>query len=569
MINEIKKRLGELLIEKQVITQKQLEQALRKQKEMGNLLGSALVELGFVDQESTLLPVVARQQGVECVCLRHVSVSEEAVAKIPSKVARRYNIMPVEYQDGLLTLAMNKPKDILVRDDIKLLLGLDICPVLASQKDIATAINKYYGVGADTIEEIMLNREIEERCVPSLEDIEDLGAEVTIGDFLNQILSQAYNDRATDVHIEPFRDKLIVRFRIDGVLCDIHVPENIKYFKESINSRIKVMCNGNIAEKRRPQDGRFRINIGDISLDIRVSFLPTLFGESVVLRILNTTKLFNFDELNLSSEQQQTLKDLIRLPHGIVFMTGPTGSGKTTTLYSCLSQINTADKKIITLEDPVEYQLSGIVQIQINPSINLTFAKGLRSVLRHDPDVILVGEVRDVETAEIAIQVALTGHLIFSTLHTNNAAGGVVRLLNMGIEPYLITSTVECFIAQRLIRVICPKCKKRKELNKEILKKFGIKEGKTSGLIIYEGKGCEHCNSTGFFGRTAIYEFLSLNDEINKLILKRESTFKIKQKAVDCGMRTLRQSGWDKVVKGVTTPEEIIRVTQERNRRER
>lgn len=372
MVNRTKKRLGELLIEQQMITQQQLEEALDKQKEMGELLGSVLVELGFVDQESTLLPVVAGQCDMDYISLKNTTISEEAIAKIPAKFVRRYNIMPVEYKNGLLTVAMNKPNDVITQDDIKMLIGSNIYPVLASQKDISSAIKKYYGLGAETIEEIMLNKAVQERVASAVEKIEDLESEATIGCFLNQIFLQAYRDRATDIHIEPYKDFITVRFRIDGVLCDIPVPENIKYFKDAINSRIKVMCKIDIAEKRRPQDGRCRVEVDSVMLDLRISFLPTPFGESVVLRVLNSTKLFDFDELNLSEKEQKVLMDLIHLPHGVIFMTGPTGSGKTTTLYSCLSQINRADKKIITLEDPIEYQIPAITQIQINSSINLS-----------------------------------------------------------------------------------------------------------------------------------------------------------------------------------------------------
>ena len=565
--NKKKILLGQLLLEKNIITREQLEMALAKQKEMGELLGKVLLELGFIDQENEVLPFVAQQYGVEYVNLKNQNIPEEAIERVPVKIAKRYNVIPVESYNGTVRLAMNKPYDVLLCDELKILLQSNIYPVLAGQKDIIDAIRKYYGVGAETIEKIMIQTDLSDRKIEEVTDLEKIDSEATIGNFLNQIFLEAYKDRATDIHIEPFEKELIIRYRIDGLLYDIHVSENIKYFKDSINSRIKIMSNLDITERRIPQDGRFHMRVGNVELDLRVSFLPTPYGESVVIRILNSSKLFGFDELDLAPEEKNILEGLIRKPHGIAFITGPTGSGKTTTLYSCLSLINTVEKKIITIEDPVEYQLRSITQIQINPGIHMTFARGLRSILRHDPNVIMVGEVRDVETAEIAIQAALTGHLIFSTLHTNDAASGVTRLLNMGIESYLITSTVECFIAQRLVRVICPKCKTPRRLNPKMISDFKVNFEDDSEITIYEGRGCEHCNSTGYCGRTGIFEFLVLNDEISDLILTRASASQIKEKAVQCGMKSLRQSGWEKVKMGITTPEEVMRVTQERSRR--
>lgn len=571
MINFRKKKLlGELLVQKQIITQEQLEAALEKQKELGALLGQVLLELGYIDQESTLLPVLAEQQGMEYVYLKQQKVPLEVINKVPVKVARRYEVFPVGYDSGVVTLAMNKPTNILIRDELKMMLEMDVHPVLATRKDIRDAIREYYGVGAETIEGIMDQAEItpQVKHTEEVADLEKMDSEATISNFFNQVILEAYRERATDVHIEPFENKLIVRYRIDGMLYDIHVPPDIAYFKESLNSRIKIMCSLDISEKRRPQDGRFRIRAGDIELDLRVSFLPTPYGESVVIRVLNTTRLLSFDNLNLSDEEKNLLNNLIRKPNGIIFITGPTGSGKTTTLYSCLSQINTVDKKIITLEDPIEYQLPGITQIQVNPVIDLNFARGLRSILRHNPDIIMVGEVRDVETAEISIQVALTGHLVLSTLHTNDAPSGVTRLLNMGIEPYLITSTVECFIAQRLVRLVCPKCKVQKKMHPHIIHEFehNMKD-KKEDVYAYYGKGCEECNFTGYWGRTAIFEFFLLNEEIVDMILNRTTSKQLKEKAIQTGMKTLRESGWEKIKLGLTTPEEVIRVTQDRSKR--
>lgn len=491
--------------------------------------------------------------------LKHADIPSDVIQKIPAKFAMYYKVMPVAYDESGLQVAMTDPSDIEVLDDLAAGIGLPVNPVAAEEKDILDAIRKYYGIGAETIETMM--REAEPTSLPetTVTRIDDAGADASISRFLNQILLEAYQKRATDIHAEPYEDELKIRFRIDGVLHNAKPPADIRHFKDYIASRIKVLSNLNIAEKRAPQDGRFRVRAENIDLDLRVSFLPTPFGESIVLRILNTTKLYSLEELGLQPEEQDVLENLIAKPHGILFLTGPTGSGKTTTLYSCLSRINTEDRKIITIEDPVEYQLKGITQIQINTVVGLTFAQGLRSMLRHDPDVMMIGEVRDVETAEIAVQIALTGHLVFSTLHTNNAAGGVARLLDMGIEPYLITSTVECFIAQRLVRVICPHCKQH--MPEPFFGFKGVEE--KTPVPVYGGKGCDHCGQTGFLGRQAIYEFLVLDEDVRKLIVERASAEQIEKCAAIKGMRTLLHSGMEKIRAGITTPQEILRVTKQ------
>jgi len=558
-----KSLLGQLLVEEKMITFHQLEESLREQKKTGELLGIILIRLGYVTEENVYLPVLARQLGVELVHLKERQISPQVISKIPAQFAYHYKIIPVEFKDEILFVAMTKPLDIHVLDDIGLVVKSRIQPVLASEKDIEEAIRKYYGVGAETIEKMMDTVQVQRRDDIVVEDIKEIDSEASIGKFVNQILLEAYKDRATDIHIEPYEDELKIRYRIDGILYDAKVPANIKHFKDSINSRIKIMSNLNIAEKRLPQDGRFKVRVGEIDLDLRVSFLPTQYGESVVIRILNTAKLYSLEELGLSPVELGILDSLIKKPHGVIFVTGPTGSGKTTTLYSCLARVNTIDKKILTIEDPIEYQLRGITQLQINPRIGFTFATGLRSMLRHDPDIMMVGEVRDPETAEITIQVALTGHLVFSTLHTNDAASAVVRLLDMGVEPYLVASSVECFIAQRLVRLICSHCKQPVHVEPDIVKEFGLTETDLSGITIYEGRGCEACKFTGYWGREGIYEFLVLNDALRDLVSTKATGSQIKNKAIEQGMRTLRQDGWEKVKKGLTTPSEVIRVTQE------
>ncbi|UCC94433.1 MAG: Flp pilus assembly complex ATPase component TadA, partial [Candidatus Omnitrophota bacterium] len=373
---------------------------------------------------------------------------------------------------------------------------------------------------------------------------------------------EAYRKRATDIHLEPHRGDVAIRYRIDGILYDITVSPEVKNYIIPIISRIKIMCNLNIVERRLPQDGRAIVKAQDQTLDLRISTLPTPHGESIVIRILPTTMLFSLEKLGLSRKDLDILEELLRKSYGIIFVTGPTGSGKTTTLYACLRTINIRERKIITLEDPIEYELKGIIQIQVHPQIGLDFARGLRSILRHDPDIIMVGEVRDLETAEIAIRVALTGHLIFSTLHTNDAASGITRLIDIGIEPYLIASSVEAFIAQRLVRVICPNCKYEdapsRELKDSIRKELDLESADKAR--VFKGKGCEQCNFTGFFGRTALYEILLVDDDIKELILKRLPSSEIKKMAKSKGMHTLMQDGWRKVVEGITTPEEVLRV---------
>ncbi len=563
MISKSQLPLGQLLIRKGIITAAQLDSALQRQSESSARLGAILLSLGLVEDESVFLPLVADQENVEYVQLKNIDISDEAVRKIPAKFVSHYKVMPVRWVNDTLTIATPSPLDIHMQDEISAFTDVKLNPVLAGEKDILGAIRKYYGLGAETIEKMMGNIRLVNRMQEDIAEIEATGSDASISKFLNQILLEAYRDRATDIHIEPYEDELQIRYRIDGMLYDAKVPANIKHFKEAINSRIKILSNLNIAEKRMPQDGRFKVRVDQVDLDLRVSFMPTPYGESVVLRLLNTSRLYDFEKLGLEENERSLLEKLIRKPHGIIFLTGPTGSGKTTTLYACLSRVKEGDKKILTIEDPIEYQLKGITQIQVNPSIQLTFAKGLRSMLRHDPDIMMVGEVRDKETAEIAIQVALTGHLVFSTLHTNDATGGVARLLDMGIAPYLISSTVECFIAQRLVRLICPKCKKPIPNARDIYKDFALEFNDDSGVVIFKGEGCKACYFTGYAGRQAVYEFLVLDEIIRDLIIKRASVQEIKAQAIRKGMKTLRQAGWLKIRQGLTTPEEVTRVTQD------
>jgi len=554
--------LGELLVKNRVITSQQLHEALEEQKKSGESLGSTLVRMGIVKEEQVILPSLAEKFNIIFVSLKSITVSQEALTRLPAKAVNHYKVFPVKYENGTLTVAMSSPWEIAILDDLAMVAHSQIAPVLAAREDIIEAIREYYGLGAETIERMMSDTQMMTADAPVTEAIDKSSSEASISQFLNQILFQAHRDSATDIHIEPFGNELRIRYRIDGELYDAQVPENIRYFQDALISRIKILSNLNIAEKRLPQDGRFKVKVEGADMDLRVSFLPTSFGESCVIRLLNTFRLYNFEELGIVGPQRKLLDVLINKPHGIIFLTGPTGSGKTTTLYSCLAAINVEDTKVITVEDPVEYQLKGVVQVQANPAIGLTFAAALRSILRNDPDVIMIGEVRDFETAQIAIQMSLTGHLVFSTLHTNDAASGVTRLIDIGIEPYLIASSVECLLAQRLVRLLCPACKKSTPITDSIKKEFDLSH-LGQDPAIYEGVGCKECRMTGYSGRQAICEFLVLNEKIRKMVSARVSSREIKDQAVLDGMITLRQHGWEKVAAGLTSPSEVLRVTED------
>ena len=565
MLREKEFLLGEMLIQKRIITTEQLDFALKEQQKSKDFLGVTLVKMGYLTEDE-LYPVLSEQLGIKYVKIKEVTIDPTILKHVPAKFTYHYKLMPLELKGKTLTVGVTDPLDVHTLDDIKLLLGYDVNPVLCSEKDIMDAIKKYYGIGAETVEKIMAETEKDMPSQAQLrktEDIETLAEDASIIKFVNEILLQAYKDRATDIHIEPFEDELRIRYRIDGILYDAAIPPTVKHLQSAIVSRIKIMSNLNIAERRLPQDGRIKIRVGAEDLDLRVSILPTPHGESVDIRLLSSLMLYSLQKLGLFKKDLKILDEMIQKPHGIIFVTGPTGSGKTTTLYACLNKINSREKKILTIEDPIEYQLKGITQIQVHPKIGLDFAAGLRSMLRHDPDVMMVGEVRDYETVEITIRVSLTGHLVFSTLHTNDASGAVTRLLDMGIEPYLVSSSVECIIAQRLVRLICNNCREQLSPSAEMAKEFGVDPKEMRGLKMYRGRGCESCKFTGFKGRTAIYEILVMNEPIREMILARTSSDQIKKKAISLGMRTLRQDGWEKIKMGLTTPDEVIRVSEE------
>ncbi|MDD5246099.1 MAG: ATPase, T2SS/T4P/T4SS family [Candidatus Omnitrophica bacterium] len=563
--------IGQLLVDEGVISAEQLETGLREQKKTGELICTTLAKLGYAP-EFKIFDVLSRQLNISYVKLKDVDIDPLVIQKVPAKFASHYRIIPLDFKNNILTIAMADPLDIRTVDDIKLLLGLEVKAVLASEPEIQASIRKYYGLGAETLEDIVAQKSTVGDLQVSrqkVEDLEVLAEDASIIKFVNQILSEGIKDRATDIHLEPFANELRTRYRIDGVLYDINIPDTIKYFQAAIVSRIKIMASLDIAEHRLPQDGRIKIKVQDQELDLRVSILPTAFGEAVHIRILSSRFFLELEKLGLLPEDLKILEGVIKRPHGIVFVTGPTGSGKSTTLYACLAKINSSGIKIITIEDPIEYQLRGVNQVQVVPQIGFNFANALRHMLRHDPDVMMVGEVRDYETAEIAIRAALTGHLVLSTLHTNDAAGAVTRLLDMEIEPFLVSSSLECLIAQRLVRVICPKCKVPVKSPEEIISRIkGDIKVDQAKIEIFEGKGCEECRFTGYRGRTGIYEVMPVSEPIREMIVARASSQQIKQKAIAEGMRTLRQDGLQKVIQGVTTYTEVVRVTQQEEPRD-
>ena len=563
---EIKDNLliGQMLIEDGSITPEDLGKGLKEQKKSGKFICTVLIEMGLA-KEDAIMPILSKKLNIPYVKIKEMNIRPDIISKVPAKFASHYKLMPISIENNQVTLAVTDPSDIHTLDDLKLLLGLEVRPVLAGEKDILDTIRKYYGLGAETLEQIVRERDADITLpagIAKTEDLETLAEDASIIKLVNQLVAQALSERASDIHIEPFEDELRVRIRVDGILYDAPIPPTIKYFHQAIVSRIKIMANLNIAERRLPQDGRIKVRLQDDELDLRVSIVPSSFGESVHVRLLSPVFFLDLGKLGFAEDDLNKMGQVIKRPHGIIFVSGPTGAGKSTTLYASLSKINSSDVKIITVEDPVEYQLRGITQIQVLPQIGLSFAVGLRSILRHDPDVIMVGEVRDYETAEVAIRASLTGHLVFSTLHTNDAAGAITRLLDMGVEPYLVSSSLECLIAQRLVRLICPECKIPVNVSKLMLKDFNFSE-RLESIQVFAGKGCPACKFSGYKGRTGIYEIILMNDSLREMIIQKASSQQIKRKAIESGMRTLRQDGWQKILNGITSIEEVMRVTQE------
>lgn len=558
-MDKVRQALGDLLVDRGMVSPEQLAQALAEQQHTGEFLGTVLLRMGLVTKER-LYPIIAEQMGLPYVPLAEAKVSPEALAKVPPKFASHYRLMPLALQDNMLQIAIADPFDVQTLDELKLLLDCDIKPVFASPQEIQEAIQRHYGVGASAVERLLDAGAHSVTMASATEDLTAKADEASVITFVNQLILTAVRDRATDIHVEPFDQELRIRERVDGVMYEMPVPPDVAKLHQAIVSRIKVMSKLDIAERRLPQDGRVKVRIDQQDLDLRVSVLPTAYGETVELRLLSTAMLYSLEELGLAGDELEALLELIKKPHGIIFVTGPTGSGKTTTLYACLNRLNRPNVKILTIEDPIEYQLNGITQLQVHPKIGFSFAAGLRSMLRHDPDIMMVGEVRDPETAEITIRSALTGHLVFSTLHTNDAAGGITRLLDMGIEPFLVSSSVLCFIAQRLVRVVCPACAEDRPAEAWLSEEFGVPASELPSMIRY-GRGCAACKQAGYKGRTAINETLIVTDAIQKLIVRRADSHEIAQAARQAGMRTLRQDGWQKILQGQTTPQEVLRVS--------
>ena len=561
-------QLATLLQQTGLFSPEQMEELLAAVAENGADFTEAVVETTEVKEE-LFLEKLAEAMGLPFMRLKQAEIEAELLEKIPPKAVFQYNIMPVGEENGVLQIATANPLQPGLIDAMRLVTGGRVKLALSPADDIEAAAKRLYGVGAETLDRMMQDDDRIDLDGDTLlkQDLNDLDQEASVVKFVNQIIWEAHQNRATDIHIEPMEIDLRIRYRIDGVLQQTPVPATLKRFQSSIISRIKVMANMDIAEKRLPQDGRISLRIQGEEIDVRVSTMPTVYGESVSLRLLlRGSGMIGMEQLGLAPDDEKVLKRMITRPHGILLCTGPTGSGKSTSLYAWLHTINSVGLRIMSAEDPIEYEMAGVNQVQMKPEIGLTFAHVLRTFLRQDPDVIMVGEIRDGETADIAIRAALTGHLVFSTLHTNDSAGSINRLLDMGIEPFLVASSVEGIVAQRLIRRLCPACRKAVEIDatkREFLKGEGFPVEELETKTIYEPVGCDECRNSGFKGRTGIYEILIVDDHIRPLIIERAPASEIKREALKHGLHTLRDDGWRKVLDGVTTVEEILRVSEE------
>jgi general secretion pathway protein E/type IV pilus assembly protein PilB len=519
-------------------------------------------EKSGLQSEEDVLRWLAQEYGLSFTTLEDAEPDRQLLSFFPARILLKEELLPLQRVNGHVEVATSRLFATQGLDALKTLTGLNLKPVLATSEAVQREIKKRLGVGADTIGTLDEEKGLQVLDENAEGNNLDEGAEdeASIIRFVNQVLKDAIELRASDIHLEPFEDEFRIRYRIDGELQEVPVPAQLKRFQPAIVSRVKILSHLNIAEKRLPQDGRIKVRIDDAEVDIRVSVIPMLHGEAVVMRLLRqNSTLRGLKEIGMNQRELEHFQHVLGLPHGIILVTGPTGSGKTSTLYTALNEINDAVRKIITVEDPVEYQLKGVNQIQVNEKSGLTFARGLRSILRHDPDVILIGEIRDAETAQIAVQASLTGHLVFSTLHTNDAPGALTRLVDMGVEPYLVASSLEAVLAQRLVRVLCPHCK-QPDIS-ERTQAFKLKLGIPTGKTIFKSVGCRECRNTGFFGRHAIFEWMDTDEEIRQLILKSASTDQIRNAARKAGMRTLAEDGWRLVAAGITTVEEVLSVT--------
>jgi len=552
--------ITQILLDKGLLTPGQLDEATALHKAEALRLDRAIVQLGFLT-ERQVLEVMSEQLHLPLVSLADLTIDAQTLRALPAKLVYRKRLVPISRTNGTLNVATSDAFDLYAFDDIRLMTGLEIQPVLAPREEIEKLIKTHYGLGGDTLDEMVAADDFETVSATGEtgEDLLEMDKEASVIKLVNEITLEAVNERASDIHIEPYEQSLSIRYRIDGVLQEASIPAQMHRFQAAIISRIKILANLNIAERRLPQDGRIKFQVGGRQIDVRVSVIPMLFGEGVVMRLLDKANvLFTLQELGMDAETFGRFHGLIERPHGILLVTGPTGSGKTTTLYAALNAIVGPDIKVLTVEDPVEYHLQGVNQIPVDHRVGMTFERALRAILRHDPDVVMIGEIRDLETARAAIQASLTGHLVLSTLHSNDAASAPTRLIDMGVEPYLVSSTLLGSMAQRLVRKICPKCKVSYEpAAGSVPPDFKLPpEG-----VLYRGEGCEHCRKTGFRGRLGIFELLILDDTISEIVMQRAPSPQIVAAARKTGLRLLREDGWAKVREGVTTAEEVIKCT--------
>jgi general secretion pathway protein E/type IV pilus assembly protein PilB len=553
--------ISQILLEKGLLTAEQMNEAMALQKAEGLRLDRAIVQLGFLT-ERQLLEVMAEQLHLPLVTLTDLAIEPQTLQALPSKIVYRKRLVPISRTNGTLNVATSDAFDLYAFDDIRLLTGLDIQPVLAPRDEIEKLIKTHYGLGGDTLDEMAAGDDGAKgpaALVEGGEDLLEMAQEASVIKLVNEIILEAVNERASDIHIEPYEYHMAIRYRIDGVLQEASVPPQMHRYQAAIISRIKILANLNIAERRIPQDGRIKFQVGGRQIDVRVSVIPMLFGEGVVMRLLDRSNvLFSLQELGMDDHTFGLFRSLIDRPHGIILVTGPTGAGKTTTLYAALNAIVGPEIKVLTIEDPVEYHLQGVNQIPINHQVDMTFERGLRSILRHDPDVVMIGEIRDLETARAATQAALTGHLVLSTLHTNDAASAPMRLIEMGVEPFLVSSTLIGAMAQRLVRKVCSKCRTEYEPDRSQLPRdFQL----DPGVKLCRGQGCAHCRQTGFRGRSGLYELMLMTESVSAKIMARAPSPEIVAVAREAGLRLLREDGWIKVRQGITTPDEVVMCT--------
>ena len=558
------RKLGQILVDLGHLNEDQLWDALEEQKQSpGEVIGQVAIRLEFVTEDQ-VTEALAEQWGMPIIQLLETTIPPKVLELVPQTMAEIYKIMPISLKDQTLTVAMSDPQNLAALDDLRNFLGFDVRGAVSNAKDVETAIERYYADRSDSIEDVIGQLEDDGYDQNShgfdLSSDEEMADAAPIRKLLNTVLLLAIRDQASDIHFEPFEDEFKIRVRADGVLYEMVPPP--RHLANAIVTRVKVMSDLDIAERRLPQDGRIELNVGGNPVDLRISILPTLNGESVVMRILDRTVVqLDLNKIGMDPSTLSKFRTAIHHPNGIVLVTGPTGSGKTTTLYSALSELNDIESKLITTEDPIEYDIDGIIQVPVNPDIDVTFANVLRAILRHDPDRILVGEIRDYETAEIAVQSALTGHLVFSTLHTNDAPTAITRLRDMGVPAFLITATVEAILAQRLVRKICTECRTEFEPSDDLLMELQLPIEQARRYKFYYGKGCKRCNNSGYKGRTGIYEFLEISDEIRDMIVSDESVDEMRSFARTQGMVTLREAGLKLIFDGVTTIDEIVRET--------